>query len=77
MRIFNSSPDSTTAIRYVLLLEDVINSLFMIQPSLHQYKLDRPPVRVMLNTSSSQPIYILLLDTFFRVLIWYTTDMAA
>jgi protein transport protein SEC23 len=60
-----------------LLLEDVTNSLFMIQPTLMQFRLDAQSVPVLLDTSSLQRSCVLLLDTFFRVLVWYGTDIAA
>jgi protein transport protein SEC23 len=62
MSTFNSSPDSTTSLRHSLLLEDVTNSLFMIQPALVQYRLDAPPAPVMLDTASLQRSCVLLLE---------------
>jgi protein transport protein SEC23 len=77
MSTFNSSPDSTTSLRHSLLLEDVTSSLFMIQPTLMQFKLDMPAAPVMLDTANLQRACVLLLDTFFRVLVWHGADIAA
>jgi protein transport protein SEC23 len=77
MSTFNSSPDLTTSLRHTLLLEDVANSLFMIQPSLVQYSLDASPTPVVLDTNSLQRNCVLLLDTFFRVLVWHGSDVVA
>lgn len=41
-----------------------------------QYKLDEGPIPVMLDTGSLQRSCVLLLDTFFRVLVWHGTDIA-
>ena len=76
MSTFNYSPDYTASLRHSLLLEDVTNSLFMIQPTLMQYTLDQPPRAVLLDTSNLNKQCVLLLDTFFRVLIWHGTDIA-
>jgi protein transport protein SEC23 len=77
MSTFNSSPDLTTSLRHTLLLEHVAHSLFMIQPSLIQYSLEGPPTPVLLDTNSLQRNCVLLLDTFFRVLVWHGSDVAA
>ena len=77
MSTFNSSPDLTTSLRHSLLLEEVTNSLFMIQPTLMQYNLDQEPIPVALDMASLQRNCVLLLDTFFRVVIWNGADIAA
>jgi protein transport protein SEC23 len=74
---FNSSPDQTTQLRHALITQDVTNSLFMIQPVLMRYALDSPPVPVLLDTMSIQPDCVLLLDTFFRVLVWHGAKIVA
>lgn len=76
MSTFNSSPDYTTTLRHALLTEDVTNSLFMIQPTLVQYILDNPPQPVLLDMSSLSRNCVLLLDTYFRVLVWHGKDIA-
>ncbi|OHS99228.1 Protein transport protein sec23-1 [Tritrichomonas foetus] len=74
---FNSSPDQTSALRHALLCEDVTNSLFMVQPTLMKFSLDQPPTPVILDTASLRPDCVLLLDTYFRVLIWHGSTIAA
>ena len=50
--------------------ENVTNTLVMIQPALLQYNFDTPePQPVMLDVSSLKQNSILLLDTFFYVLV--------
>lgn len=51
--------------------ENVANSLVMIQPALMQYSLDaEQPVPVLLDIDSLKNNVILLLDTFFYIVIW-------
>ena len=57
-------------IRHILNEADVNNSLIMIQPTLMSYTFDTPPVPVLLDSISTKPDVILLLDTFFHILIW-------
>lgn len=51
--------------------EDLTNSLIMVQPILYSYSFDGPPEPVLLDTSSIQPDRILLMDTFFQILIFH------
>jgi protein transport protein SEC23 len=52
--------------------ENVTNALVMIQPALLQYTLESPqPNPVMLDIESMKPNVILLLDTYFNVVVWY------
>ena len=57
--------------------EDVNNSLIMIQPTLMSYSMEAPTQPVLLDSVSIQPNVILLLDTFFHVLIWHDETVAA
>ena len=77
MSTFNSSPDQTASLRHSLLMEDTNNSLFMIQPTLTQYTTSQNSSPVLLDMSSLSKNVVLLLDTFFRVLVWYGSDVAA
>jgi len=43
----------------------------MIQPTLMSYTFDTPPQPVLLDSVSVKPDVILLLDTFFHILIWH------
>lgn len=72
LQTFNASPDETVYYRYLLMRESVANSLVMIQPALLQYTTDSDqPIPVLLDSSSMKHDVILLLDTFFYILIWH------
>eukprot|EP00457_Paulinella_chromatophora_P001779 gb/GEZN01001781.1/.p1 GENE.gb/GEZN01001781.1/~~gb/GEZN01001781.1/.p1 ORF type:complete len:747 (+),score=118.53 gb/GEZN01001781.1/:81-2321(+) len=71
LQVFNSSPDEVAFFRVILLREDTTNSLVMIQPSLVAYSLEGPAQPVQLDMTSRGPQKILLLDTFFHIVIWY------
>jgi protein transport protein SEC23 len=77
LQVFNNSPDETAFYRHVLNHEDVSNSLIMIQPTLDSYTFDQESaVPVLLDSTSIQPQHILLLDTFFHILIFHGETMA-
>lgn len=77
LQFFNSSPDETAFCRHVLNHEDVSNSLVMIQPTLDSYTFDQEgSTPVLLDSTSIQPQTILLLDTFFHILIFHGETMA-
>lgn len=63
-------------LRHVINREDVMNSLIMIQPTLQSYGFNRDPMPVLLDSMSAQPDVILLLDTFFHILIWHGEQIA-
>eukprot|EP01112_Ceratiomyxa_fruticulosa_P020007 TRINITY_DN668_c0_g5_i1.p1 TRINITY_DN668_c0_g5~~TRINITY_DN668_c0_g5_i1.p1 ORF type:complete len:758 (-),score=112.40 TRINITY_DN668_c0_g5_i1:65-2338(-) len=71
LQSFNNSPDEATFYRAILNRECVSNSLIMIQPTLEAYSFSGPPVPVVLSATSIQPDRILLLDTFFSVVVFY------
>mmetsp|Transcript_41917 Transcript_41917/g.98450 ORF Transcript_41917/g.98450 Transcript_41917/m.98450 type:complete len:753 (+) Transcript_41917:58-2316(+) len=76
LHVFNSSPDETAFFRCYLLKETVTNCLTMIQPSLLCYSFSGPPVPVLLDVASISPDRILLLDTFFHVVVWHGDTIA-
>jgi protein transport protein SEC23 len=76
LQIFNSSPDETAFFRVVLNQENIMNSVVMIQPTLMAYSLDGPAQAVMLDVGSCAPNRILVLDTFFHIVIWYGDTIA-
>lgn len=77
LQVFNSSPDETAFYRHVLNHEYVGDSLVMIQPTLDSYTFDQEgSVPVLLDSASIQPTHILLLDTFFQILIFHGETMA-
>ncbi|XP_021966081.1 protein transport protein Sec23A isoform X2 [Folsomia candida] len=76
LQVFNNSPDETTFYRTMLNREDLTQSLIMIQPILYSYSFNGPPEPVLLDTSSIQPDRILLMDTFFQILIFHGETIA-
>jgi protein transport protein SEC23 len=71
LQTFNASPDETAYYRTLIIRENTMNSLVMIQPALLQYSFDEgPPQPVQLDANSLKPNVILLMDTFFHVVIW-------
>lgn len=48
----------------------------MIQPTLMSYTFDTPPQPVLLDSVSIKPDVILLLDTFFHILIFHGETVA-
>lgn len=71
LQTFNASPDETAYYRMLILRENTMNSLVMIQPALLQYSFEEgPPQPVLLDATSLKPNVILLLDSFFHVVIW-------
>eukprot|EP01012_Entosiphon_sulcatum_P004293 TRINITY_DN11632_c0_g1_i2.p1 TRINITY_DN11632_c0_g1~~TRINITY_DN11632_c0_g1_i2.p1 ORF type:complete len:713 (-),score=115.79 TRINITY_DN11632_c0_g1_i2:3043-5181(-) len=69
LQVFNNSPDETAYYRITLDRESCSNCLIMIQPTLHSYTLTGPPTPVLLDSTSVQVDCILLMDTFFDVVI--------
>ena len=76
LQVFNNSPDETAFYRHVLLTEDTNNSLIMIQPTLTSFSLDGEPEAVLLDSVSIKDDRILLLDTFFHILIFHGKTIA-
>ncbi|GFX61033.1 protein transport protein Sec23A [Trichonephila clavipes] len=76
LQVFNNSPDETSYYRHMLVKEDLTNSLIMIQPIVYAYSFSGPPEPVLLDTSSIQPDRILLMDTFFHIVIFHGETIA-
>lgn len=89
INVFNNSPDETSFVRHVFMHEDVNNSLIMIQPTLLSYDIDTfgavdettglvitEPEPVLLDSLSLGHSKILLLDTFFHILIHHGKKVA-
>ncbi|CAD7945321.1 unnamed protein product [Amoebophrya sp. A25] len=71
LETFNCSPDETAFYRACLVRESVTNSLVMIQPALMEYSFEsNAPTPVLLDSLSLKKDVILLLDTFFQVVLW-------
>jgi len=77
LQVFNNSPDETAFYRHSLTKEDLTQSLIMIQPILYSYSFNGPPEPVLLDTSSLLPDRILLMDTFFHIVIYHGETIAA
>lgn len=77
LQVFNNSPDETTYFRKLLLGETVTNCLIMIQPTLFSYSFNGPPVPVLLDVTSVAPDRILLLDTYFHVVVFHGETIAS
>eukprot|EP00898_Chlorokybus_atmophyticus_P006829 jgi/Chlat1/7147/Chrsp57S06816 len=76
LQVFNNSPDETAFFRLMLNREGVLQALVMIQPTLLSYSFEGPPVPVLLDVSSVAADCILLLDSYFHVVIQYGTTIA-
>jgi protein transport protein SEC23 len=76
LQTFNCSPDENAYYRMLICKETTTNALVMIQPTLLSYAFDAPPAPVLLDAASVQPNVILLLDTFFHVLVFHGETIA-
>lgn len=77
LQSFNSSPDEQAVYRHILTRENTSNSLIMLQPSLLSYSFNGQPAPVLLDATSVRPDVILLLDTFFHVIVFHGETIAA
>jgi protein transport protein SEC23 len=77
LQLFNSSPDEAAYYRYIFSRENTTNSLVMIQPTLLSYSFNGPPQAALLDAESVRPDTILLLDTFFHVVVFHGETIAA
>lgn len=76
LRVFNSSPDETTFYRQSLNRETVNNCILMIQPSLTCYSMQEPAHAVLLDSMSVKPDTVLVLDTYFFIVVHYGETIA-
>lgn len=76
LQVFNNSPDETAFYRHTFNRENLTNCLIMIQPTLISFGFDKPPEPVLLDAISVKPDTILLLDTFFHILIYHGETIA-
>jgi protein transport protein SEC23 len=77
LQLFNSSPDEAAYYRYIFSRENTTNSLVMIQPTLLSYSFNGPPQAALLDAESVRADTILLLDTFFHVVVFHGETIAA
>ncbi|CAB1331165.1 unnamed protein product [Coregonus sp. 'balchen'] len=71
LQVFNNSPDESSYYRHQFMRQDLTQSLIMIQPILYAYSFNGPPEPLLLDSSSILPDRILLMDTFFQILIYH------
>ncbi|KAG1720002.1 putative sec23 protein, partial [Suillus occidentalis] len=76
LQVFSNSHDETAFYRHILNEEDLNNLLIMIQPTLMSYTFDVGPQPVLLDSALIKPDVILLLDTFFHILIFHSETVA-
>ncbi|KAM3257963.1 hypothetical protein ACQJBY_049967 [Aegilops geniculata] len=74
--VFNNSPDETAYFRMMLERENVGNAVAMIQPSLISYSFQSGPMPVLLDATAIGPDKILLLDSYFSVVIFHGITIA-
>ncbi|KAG6785312.1 hypothetical protein POTOM_011042 [Populus tomentosa] len=76
VQVFNNSPDETAYFRVILNRENVANSLVMIQPSLISYSFHSGPEPALLDVAAIAADRILLLDSYFTVVIFHGATIA-
>ncbi len=76
LQVFNNSPDETAFQRYLLAREKVSNCVTMIQPTLDRYTFSGPPEPALLSANTLAADVILLLDTYFQIVVWTGSTMA-
>ncbi|KAK9837195.1 hypothetical protein WJX84_004838 [Apatococcus fuscideae] len=77
VQVFGNSPDETAFCRLVLNKETTSEALLMLQPELISYQLASPePEPVMLDVTSIHPERILLLDSYFYVVVFHGSNVA-
>ncbi|KAL3721974.1 hypothetical protein ACJRO7_034336 [Eucalyptus globulus] len=76
VQVFNNSPDETAYFRMLLNRENVANAAVMIQPSLISYSFNSLPAPALLDVASIAADRILLLDSYFSVVIFHGMTIA-
>ncbi|XP_061552811.1 protein transport protein Sec23A [Phycodurus eques] len=76
LQVFNNSPDESSYYRHQFNRHELTQALIMIQPVLYSYSFQGPPEPVLLDSSSILPDRILLMDTFFQILIYHGETVA-
>ena len=76
MQVFNNSPDETAYFTMMLNIENVSNAVVMIQPSLISYSFQSGPEPVLLDVTAIAADRILLLDSYFTVVIFHGITIA-
>ncbi|MQL85480.1 hypothetical protein Taro_017982 [Colocasia esculenta] len=76
VQVFNNSPDETAYFRMMMNRENVANSVVMIQPSLISYSFNTAPEPALLDVTAIASDRILLLDSYFTVVIFHGLTIA-
>uniref|UniRef100_A0A3B3RWC5 Protein transport protein SEC23 n=1 Tax=Paramormyrops kingsleyae TaxID=1676925 RepID=A0A3B3RWC5_9TELE len=76
LQVFNNSPDESSYYRHHFIRQDLTQSLIMVQPILYSYSFYGPPEPVLLDSSSILADRILLMDTFFQLVIYHGETIA-
>ncbi|KAK7287290.1 hypothetical protein RIF29_00503 [Crotalaria pallida] len=76
VQVFNNSPDETAYFRMILNRENVANSVVMVQPSLISYSFHSGPEPALLDVAAIAADRILLLDSFFTVVVFHGSTIA-
>ncbi|KAI3706252.1 hypothetical protein L6452_23866 [Arctium lappa] len=76
VQVFNNSPDETAYFRMMLNRESITNAAVMIQPSLISYSFNSLPSPALLDVASISADRILLLDSYFSVVIFHGMTIA-
>ncbi|XP_009629158.1 protein transport protein SEC23 C [Nicotiana tomentosiformis] len=76
VQVFGNSPDETAYFRMILNRENVANSVVMIQPSLISYSFQSGPEPVLLDVAAIAADRILLLDSFFTIVVFHGSTIA-
>ncbi|XP_014521726.1 protein transport protein SEC23 [Vigna radiata var. radiata] len=76
VQVFNNSPDETAYFRMLLNRENISNAAVMIQPSLIAYSFNSLPAPALLDVASIAADRILLLDSYFSVVIFHGMTIA-
>jgi protein transport protein SEC23 len=71
LQVFNCSPDETAFFRLTALRQPTAALVLMLRPSLTAWAPNSQPCSVPLDVAACQPDRILLLDTFFHLVVWH------
>ncbi|DBA68065.1 TPA: hypothetical protein ACH3X2_014085 [Trebouxia sp. C0005] len=77
VQVFGNSPDETAYCRVLLNRETTSDAITMIQPALQAYSMGGVQAEpVMLDVASVTPDRVLLLDSYFTVVVWHGSTVA-
>ena len=77
IQVFGNSPDETAYCRVLLNRETTSDAITMIQPAMQAYSMGGAQAEpVMLDVASVTPDRVLLLDSYFTVVVWHGSTVA-